>query len=198
MRPALLSALLFIAGVCLSVVARADMPCPDLAPDNGPLGFRRRTHGDRCEGFYKGNVSGEALSVAYLMSGRLPAGSEVEVRSVASNLEINVRAIALPLGTYYRMEGIVGPKTILRWPLSEVVQASQNLKGTDLGLYGWFGNAARSIDRAEPARRLCRPRRRMVRADRRWQREQRCAGRRFPFRGRFLAHRRGEGLGLAV
>jgi hypothetical protein len=127
-----------------SAAAWADGPCPSLSPDRGPLGFRRRLGGDRCEGFFKSNVAGEALSVAFLMAGRFPASAEVvEVSGAAPGREINVRAVALPLGTYYRMDATVGPNRPLRWPLAEVVQASRSLKSTDLGLYGWIGDAAR-------------------------------------------------------
>jgi hypothetical protein len=130
------------ASLGVALDAGADPRCPGLVPDHGPLGFRRRTGGDRCEGFFRSNVSGEALSVAFLLSGRLPASAEVEISSAGPNREINVRAVALPLGTYYQMDATIGPKKPLRWPLSEVVQASQSLKVGDLGVYGWFGDAA--------------------------------------------------------
>jgi hypothetical protein len=132
-----------LASVGTPVVARADSSCSDLSPDHGALGFQRRTNGDRCEGFFKSNVAGEALTLAFLMSGQLPASADVEVRGAGPDREINVRAVALPLGTYYRMDAIVTTTKPLRWPLSEVVQASKSLKNTDLGLYGWFGDPGR-------------------------------------------------------
>jgi hypothetical protein len=97
-------------------------------------------NGDRCEGFFKSNVAGEALTVAFVISGQLPDATYVEVTGAGPKREIYVRAVALPLGTYYRMDAIVAPAKPLRWPLSEVVRASKSLKSTDLGLYGWYGD----------------------------------------------------------
>jgi hypothetical protein len=134
-----------IAGAGMALAAGADPSCPNLPPDHGPLGFQRRTNGDRCEGFFKSNVSGEALTVAFLMSGRLPDSGSVEVSGAGPKREINVRAVALPLGTYYRMDAVITPEKPLRWPLSEVVNASRSLKNADLGLYGWFGDPGRPI-----------------------------------------------------
>jgi hypothetical protein len=138
-------AFLLLAGGGLALAAAGDRPCADLPPEHGPLGFQRRSNGDRCEGFFKSNVSGEALSVAFLMAGQLPEASFVEVAGAGPDREINVRAVALPLGTYYRMDAVVTPGKPLRWPLSEVVTASRSLKNTDLGLYGWFGDPGRPI-----------------------------------------------------
>lgn len=126
----------------MALAAAAD-PCASLPPENGPLGFQRRSNGDRCEGFFRSNVSGETLSVAFLMSGQLPESSFVVVTGAGPDREINVRAVALPLGTYYRMDAVVSPGKPLRWPLSEVVAASRSLKSSDLGLYGWFGDPGR-------------------------------------------------------
>jgi hypothetical protein len=122
--------------------ARANPPCANLTPDRGSLGFQQRSGGDRCEGFFRSNVSSEALSIAYLRSGQLPNATEVEVSGAGPPREMYVRAFALPLGMSYRMDATISPKTPLRWPLVEVVGASKSLKVTDLGLYGWFGTAA--------------------------------------------------------
>lgn len=130
-------------GVALPLDAADRVPCASLVPDHGALGFRRRTGDDRCEGFYKSNVSGEALSIAFLVAGQVPSASLLEISGAGPAREVNVRAVALPLGIYYRMDAIVTPRQPLRWPLAEVVQASQSLKASDLGLYGWFGDAAR-------------------------------------------------------
>ena len=138
-----LSAFVLLISLGTVRVARADPACVGLSPDQGPLGYQRRTNGDRCEGFFKSNVAGEALTVAFLMSGRVPASAELVVSGAGPKLEINVRAIALPLGTYYRMDATVAPNKPLRWPLSEVVQAGHSLKNTDLGLYGWLETAGR-------------------------------------------------------
>ena len=136
-------AFVLVADGGMALAADADRPCASLPPEHGPLGFQRRSDGDRCEGFFRSNVSGESLSVAFLMSGLLPESSFVEVTGAGPDREINVRAVALPLGTYYRMDAVISPGKPLRWPLSEVVTASGSLKSTDLGLYGWFGDAGR-------------------------------------------------------
>jgi hypothetical protein len=138
-------ALAIALGVCVALPLDAadDLPCATLVPDHGALGFRQRTGDVRCEGFYKSNVSGEALSIAFLVAGQVPSAPLIEITGAGPAREVHVRAVALPLGIYYRMDATVTPRRPLRWPLAEVVQASQSLKASDLGLYGWFGDPAR-------------------------------------------------------
>jgi hypothetical protein len=52
---------------------------------------------------------------------------------------INVRAIALPLSTYYRLDGVVSLQKPLTWPISAVVRPSK-LTDKQLGIFGFIGN----------------------------------------------------------
>jgi hypothetical protein len=52
---------------------------------------------------------------------------------------INVRAVALPLSTYYRLDGVVSLQKPLNWPIGAVVRPSK-LTDKQLGVFGWIGS----------------------------------------------------------
>lgn len=116
---------------------------PVLTPFPGSdLGYA--SHGNRCEGFYVANVSSESLEVVSVLQGILLFDwkPDVVLQVSAPNFTqgaVNVRAVAIPLKTYYRMDGTVAPLQSLQWPIEDVVFPGR-LTAQRLGVYGWVGS----------------------------------------------------------
>jgi hypothetical protein len=116
---------------------------PVLAPFPGSdLGYA--SHGNRCEGFYVANVSSESLEVVSVLQGTLLFDwkPDVVLQVSAPNFTqgtVNVRAVAIPLKTYYRMDGTVSPEQSMQWPIEDVVFPGK-LTAQRLGVYGWVGS----------------------------------------------------------
>jgi hypothetical protein len=132
---------LFIFTLTITHVQAA--PCdPVLAPFPGSdLGYT--VHGDRCEGFYVSNVSSESLEVVSVLHGNLYFDwrPDVVIEVSAPNYtqgEVNIRAVSIPMKTYYRMDGTVSPKESMRWPIGDVVYPGK-LSAQRLGVFGWVG-----------------------------------------------------------
>ena len=51
---------------------------------------------------------------------------------------INVRAVGIPLKTYYRMDAQIIPNDRLEWPVGDVLYP-QELKYKTIGVFGWTG-----------------------------------------------------------
>ena len=136
----LLGAAIFFA-LTLAPVQAASCD-PVLAPFPGSdLGYT--SHGARCEGFYVSNVSSESLEVVSVLHGNLhfdwrpDVVMEVSAPNYAQGA-VNIRAVAIPLKTYYRMDGTVSPKESMRWPIGDVIFPGK-LAAQRLGLFGWVG-----------------------------------------------------------
>ena len=131
--------LFFVLGLIPVQAASCD---PVLAPFPGSdLGYT--SLGDRCEGFYVSNVSSESLEVVSVLYGNLHFDWKPDVIMEVSapgytKGAVNIRAVAIPLKTYYRMDGIVSPKGSMRWPIGDVVFPGK-LTARRLGLFGWVG-----------------------------------------------------------
>lgn len=52
--------------------------------------------------------------------------------------DVNIRAVAIPLKRYYRMDGSVSPEESMRRPIGDVVVPGQ-LSAQRLGVFGWVG-----------------------------------------------------------
>jgi hypothetical protein len=115
---------------------------PVLAPFPGSdLGYT--SLGDRCEGFYVSNVSSESLEVVSVLHGNLHFDwkPDVVLEVSAPNYTqgaVNIRAVAIPLKTYYRMDGTVSPKESMRWPIGDVIFPGK-LAAQRIGVFGWVG-----------------------------------------------------------
>jgi len=118
---------------------------PVLAPFPGSdLGYT--SHGTRCEGFYVSNVSSESLEVVSVLYGNLHFDwrPDVVLEVSAPNFskgDVNIRAVAIPLKTYYRMDGTVSPEESMRWPIVDVVFPGR-LTAQRLGEFGWVGTVS--------------------------------------------------------
>jgi hypothetical protein len=137
-----LSGIVLVLVLTLTPVQAASCD-PVLAPFPGSdLGYA--SHGNRCEGFYVANVSSESLEVVSVLHGTLLFDwkPDVVLQVSAPNFTqgtVNVRAVAIPLKTYYRMDGTVSPVQSMQWPIEDVVFPGQ-LTAQRLGVYGWVGS----------------------------------------------------------
>ena len=131
-----------ILGLLLAIVVSALWSMPsELIPAKGELGYKQRNN--RKEGFYEKSTGGN-LHVVSLLYGTLRfdwnPGVVLEILPPA-NLKrmVKVRAGAIPLKTYYRMDGTIPPKGNLTWPIGDVVYKA-GLKADMIGVFGWIGS----------------------------------------------------------
>ena len=100
----------------VAVHAQPTEKCDTLVPAQGQIEYRWRQN--RCEGFYRSNVSSGDLELVSLLVGRLSGETtrdsqlEIVVPAVPRPLAgpIRIRAVAIPPRTYYRMDA-----TVERW-----------------------------------------------------------------------------------
>ncbi|MBI5193795.1 MAG: hypothetical protein HZA08_10195 [Nitrospirae bacterium] len=66
---------------------------------------------------------------------------EISVKDtgIKTKSPVNVRAVALYLRSYYRMDTVLPPDRPLIWPLEEVLHPV-GLRVNDIGILGWIGN----------------------------------------------------------
>ncbi len=110
----------------------------------GEMGYKKR--GDLCEGFYRSKVSTPPIALVAAIQGQWrfkPDKEEVLIidSPLVTDQAVQVRAVGIPLRTYYRMDGQIGPGQKLRWPLADVIWR-QRLSSGKIGLYGWIGREA--------------------------------------------------------
>src|SRR5262249_47462123 len=95
-----------------------DVSCDaHLQPIPGSQGYQKRTGAVRCEGMYRSPVSGFGLEVVSFITGGLSFDLErdrqlsvlVPVTPSLLGEAVHVRAVGLPLRTYYRMDALVAP-----------------------------------------------------------------------------------------
>lgn len=140
LRSAVVGALLYLMTGGQSAAASCDAT---LSPFPGSqLGYRPLTN--RCEGFYVSNVSSGSLEVVSLIQGRLNYEWRPDVvlevsAPPASSQPINVRAVAIPLKTYYRMDGELPPGGKLVWPIRDILYPGK-LTADRIGIFGWIGD----------------------------------------------------------
>jgi hypothetical protein len=140
-------ATLWFSGAFAQAVSVA---CDDnLRPIPGSQGYQQRTTTARCEGMFESPVRAIDLEVVSFLIGSLTFNVDNDQQLVisvpqASDLidnEIHVRAVALPLQTYYRMDTVAAPGTTALWPILDVLKP-QSLTAKQLGVFGWSGDQA--------------------------------------------------------
>ncbi len=98
--------------------------------------------GNRCEGLYVADVGARSIDVISFTSGNLTydVGSKLPLRvSVSSRTtSVNVRAVAIPPRTYYRMDAVLHPGVVLVWPVTDVL-LPESLTDSRIGVFGWTG-----------------------------------------------------------
>ena len=104
--------------------------------------YRQRS--TRCEGMYDSLVSGLSLDVVSFTRGPLQFSLTPQtVLSVDGSTQqppLNVRAVAIPIKTYYRMDATLSPGSPFEWPARDVL-APQDLTADRIGVYGWTAGA---------------------------------------------------------
>jgi hypothetical protein len=118
--------------------------CSDVQAVSGVMGYQWRSNSERCEGLYESPVAG-TLEFLSLITGAIsydPSTDKVlavfvpDVGSLQATA-VNVRASALELGTYYRMDAKVDSAKSMDWPLSAVITPA-DLHSDDIGVLGWI------------------------------------------------------------
>lgn len=118
-------------------------PCDDygLKPvENYKLKYRSRRN--RCEGFYTSKVSAGRMDIVGLVKGEFRFKYDkkeiVEVSSpIITNEPIFVRAVGIPIKTYYRMDAQIAPGKKLTWPIGDVIYYGK-LSYKKIGVFGWI------------------------------------------------------------
>ena len=131
----------------VSVRAQDELCDPGLDPIAGGLGYELRARNQRCEGLYESPVHAIGLEVVSLLHGRLdfdPATARhltvaVPDAAVIGQNQVNVRAVALPLKTYYRMDARIPAGGSMLWPVHDIL-APASLGPDRLGVFGWIGS----------------------------------------------------------
>jgi hypothetical protein len=115
--------------------------CDDIRPvESYRIKYRERG-GNRCEGFYESDVSSGSLNVVGVVlekfKSRFREKEKLTVSSPMLKERINIRAVGIPLKTYYRMDAEIGPNQRLEWPVDDVLRP-QGLGHKDIGIFGWI------------------------------------------------------------
>jgi len=120
-------------------------PCTGLEAVPGAMGYQHRSGSVRCEGLYRSPVAGESLeflsfvsrSISYdLRTDTILIVAVPDVSQLGAS-EIAVRARALPLSAYYRMDTSVASAQAIEWPLSAVINPA-GLQADSIGIVGWI------------------------------------------------------------
>jgi hypothetical protein len=126
-------------------------PCDQqLTPIAGQVGYTARKN--RCEGFYVSPVSAPTLELISLLRGplRYDLKPQAQLLIIAPKLgtmakgPVQVRAVARPLRTYYRMDAVLPDDGRMVWPVKDVLLPSL-LYAERIGVYGWVGTEAEKI-----------------------------------------------------
>jgi hypothetical protein len=129
---------------CLQAHGRGgyqQLKCEGLLPLPGSQsGYQKRDN--RCEGLYVTPVGVESVAAISFTLGALRFESSSRVRLEISASEhlgpINVRSVAIPPKTYYRMDASVAPGAVLVWPVGDVL-LPEHLGDNRIGVFGWKG-----------------------------------------------------------
>lgn len=140
----ILSPLLFTFLISAPVTASAQSDQCDerLEPLPGIVGYEWR--GNRCEGLYSERTHAMPLEIVSLLVGKLrfdldrDLRLEVSAPDVAGVAEgpVRVRATALPLRTYYRMDAVLTADSSMQWPAKDVLYPKR-LGASRIGVFGW-------------------------------------------------------------
>jgi hypothetical protein len=127
------------------------VPCDqELTPVAGHVGYTARDN--RCEGFYVSPVSAPSLELISLLRGplRYNLTAPEQLHIIAPDLgamatgPLQVRAVARPLRTYYRMDAVLPANGHLVWPVRDVLLPS-HLHAERIGVYGWVGTEMQKL-----------------------------------------------------
>jgi hypothetical protein len=100
-----------------------------------------KTRGNRCEGAYAAKVGAPTLDVVGFTVGKFSYKLEKDEIITIENMSggnIFIRASAIPLHTYYRMDAALQKDKALTWEIKDVL-LSLNIPSNLLGVYAWSG-----------------------------------------------------------
>jgi hypothetical protein len=123
-----------------------------LPQDQGGFGYTIREPEIRCEGLYESSVRAPSLEVvSYLYDTPrfdLSPQETIQVVAPANPADtaglVRVRAVALPLKTYYRMDAVLPRGEALNWPVRDVLGPA-GLTVDQIGVFGWSGSEADKV-----------------------------------------------------
>jgi len=119
-------------------------PCdPRIRPVDNPT-IQYRARGNRCEGLYQSEVSAAVLDIVGVMDGvfqfALDPKEIIELSAPLSRKQpVAIRAVGVPLKTYYRLDATLQPGETLTWPVNAVL-LPQALASSKIGVFGWIGD----------------------------------------------------------
>jgi len=137
--------LLIAAVICFSVDRRGvraqDVKCKGLPPlKDSQSGYQKR--GDRCEGLYVANVGSHSLAAMSFSLGKiryeLSAAVRLRVSAPGQTHPVNIRAVAIPAKTYYRMDAALPAGASMVWPVRDVL-LPEKLGDSRIGIFAWKG-----------------------------------------------------------
>jgi hypothetical protein len=135
----------------LPLQLRAQPICDSgLTAADGPSGYTMRED-DRCEGIHTSVIHGEGLSlISFTVGGftyNLSENTVIDVKPPAGPgvaYPLQIRSVARPLRTYYRMDARLYDGGVLRWPVRTVLLPCA-LPSTRVGVFGFFGSGAQRV-----------------------------------------------------
>lgn len=132
---------LFAAAVFCAPAGAQEVKCTGLAPlQDAQFGYQKR--GARCEGLYVANVGARSLAATSFSLGKihfdLNPQVKLEVSAPGQTQDVNVRAVAIPPKTYYRMDAPLPAGKNMVWPVRDVL-LPQNLTDSRIGIFAWKG-----------------------------------------------------------
>ena len=137
--------LFFAAVLCFKVdrhgVLAQDLKCKGLPPlQDSQSGYQKR--GDRCEGLYVANVGAHSLAAMSFSLGKirfeLNSSVRLQVSAPGQKQLVNIRAVAIPPKTYYRMDASLPAGASMMWPVRDVL-LRENLSDSRIGIFAWKG-----------------------------------------------------------
>ena len=136
---------LIVVGLMLTGLVNTDYCDPELEPEDD-LALQYRIRGDRCEGFYKMEVSSDSppFEIVGITHGPIeyPTDPDALIELTcpwAGGNVVQIQAVAIPPYTYYQMDAGLEPGQLLSWSL-EVAHAG-GLPSSDIGLLAWLMEA---------------------------------------------------------
>lgn len=144
--------LLVLLGSLPRLAIGEDSFCSDVRPTGGSVGYALRSPHPRCEGMYESPVRGVGLEIVSLL--RSPLQFDIErdhaLTVLAPGLPdlndptVRVKAVALPLKTYYRMDAELPAGGSMQWPIGDVLKPA-GLSSDRLGVFGWVSTEEDNI-----------------------------------------------------
>jgi hypothetical protein len=142
------SAVVFFIAAVIGFSARAqDVKCKGLPPlQDSQSGYQKR--GDRCEGLYVANVGSHSLAAMSFSLGKiryeLSSAIQLRVSAPGQTQPVNIRALAIPPKTYYRMDAPLPAGTSMSWPVKDVL-LPERLSDSRIGIFAWKGSERAKI-----------------------------------------------------